>query len=119
VSAAALKPQRSFEMKNRFSVLVHCWYLVLFCLAWSSCSKLSQWFVKTPNQENIFELLNGIRDKAEVGDRILEYELYDVPGNESYDFVTFIRSYTKTLNEYIFNLSSKHWIEDNTEWRIA
>jgi hypothetical protein len=45
------------KMKNRFSVLVHCCYLVLFCLAVSSCSKLSQRSVQRLNQEDICELL--------------------------------------------------------------
>jgi tetratricopeptide (TPR) repeat protein len=90
--------------------------LVLFCLAWSSCSKLSQQSVQAPNQENIFELLNGIRDKTDVEDfGILEYELYDVPGSVSSDFQAFIRSYTQIFEEYMFDQSSKYWIEDNTE----
>ena len=84
--------------------------LVVFAVLLFSCN------VKPPNQVSVFELLNGIRDKANVeGYDILEYELYDVPGNESTDFQTFIRNYTKTLEEYVFDWSYPYWLEDNTE----
>jgi len=77
--------------------------------------QLSQQSVQTPNQGNPIETFNGIRDKADVeGYGILEYELYDVPGNESSDCKAFIQSYTQMLEEYVFDQSSKDWLEDNT-----
>jgi hypothetical protein len=89
-------------MKNKFSVLV----LLAFSFVLADCS--------IPSQQSVFELLNGIRDTADIeGYGILEYELYDVPGNESSDFQTFILSYTQMLEEYIFDQSSKYWMERN------
>jgi hypothetical protein len=75
----------------------------------SSCSK----------QENILELFNGIKEITYEEDRIVEYELYDVPGNESSNFQAFIRSYTQKLEGYMFYQPSKHWKEDNTELSIS
>jgi len=99
-------------MKNNFYVLL----LLVFDLILAGCSKFSQQIEQPTSQENLFELLNGIKDKADVEDYgILEYELYDVPGNESADFQTFIRNYTKTLEEYVFDLSYPYCVEDNTE----
>jgi hypothetical protein len=71
--------------------------------------------VKLPNQASLFYLLNGIIDKADVeGYGMLEYELYDVSGNESFDFQTFVRNYTQILGEYVFDQESKYWVENNT-----
>jgi tetratricopeptide (TPR) repeat protein len=98
-------------MKNRFYLLI----LLVFSFVLSDCSEFSQRTVQPSNQEKIFKLLNGIRDKADVeGYGMLEYELYDVPGNESSDFQTFIRSYLQTLDEYVFVRANNYWIEDNT-----
>jgi len=102
-------------MKNRFFILV----LLAFIFVIPNCSKFSQQTEQPASQENLFELLNGIKDKADVeGLGILEYELYDIPGNESADFQAFIRSYTKSLDEYVFDYTDKRWIEDNTELSI-
>ena len=102
-------------MKNRFFILV----LLAFIFVMANCFKFSQQAEQPASQVNVFELLNGIKDKADVeGSGILEYELYDIPGNESADFQAFIRSYTKSLDEYVFDYTDKRWIEDNTELSI-
>jgi len=76
-----------------------------------------------PNQINPVELLNGIRDKADVESYgILEYELYDIPGNESSDFEVFVRLYTGILEDghdgvggiYVFDHDNHYWLENNT-----
>jgi hypothetical protein len=56
-------------MKNRFSVLVHCWCLVLFCLAGSSCSKLSQWSVQTTNQVDANSVKHRVKNRMLPGDK--------------------------------------------------
>jgi hypothetical protein len=100
------------KMKTRFFLLV----LLALGLILADCSKFSQRTEKPANQLNLVEQLNGIKAKANVeGFGILEYELYDVPGNESIAFQVFIRMYTKTLEEeYVFDQESEYWIEDNT-----
>jgi len=99
-------------MKNKFSVLV----LLAFGFVLAACSITSQQSVQLPYQITPFELLNAIKDKADIeGYGILEYELYEIPsGNESSYFQAFILSYTKILDEYVFDQSSKYWMEDNT-----
>jgi hypothetical protein len=97
-------------MKNKFFVLV----LLAFGFVLTGC-RPSQESVQMQNQINPVELLNGIRDKADVeGYGILEYELYDVPGNESSDFKTFVRSYTQIFEEYEFDHDNHFWLENNT-----
>jgi len=80
-------------------------------------------FLQEQNQVNSIELFNGIKDKADVeGYGILEYELYDVPGNESFDFKAFVRLYTGILEDghdgvrgiYVFDPDNSYWLEDNT-----
>jgi hypothetical protein len=103
-----------FEMKNKFLVLVILSLILSFAL--SGFFIFSQRTKKVQNQISLFELLNGIREKAEVeGYGILEYELYNVPGNDSSDFMAFIWIYTQTLDEYVFDQKNKYWIKDNTE----
>ena len=72
-----------------------------------------------PNQADPIELFNGIKDKTNIeGWGMLEYELYDVTGNEFSDFQAFIQRYTQMLDEYEFDQSSSYWEEDNTALSI-
>ena len=97
-------------MKNRFFVL----FFLAFGFVLASC-RPSQKSVQMSNQINPIDLSDVIRDKADIeGFGMLEYELYNVPGNGSSDFQSFIRNYTQTLEEYEFDQSSSYWIEDNT-----
>jgi hypothetical protein len=43
--------------------------LVLFCLAGSSCSKLSQWTVQAPNQVDANSVKNKIKNRMLPGDK--------------------------------------------------
>jgi len=94
-----------------FGVVFAC--LLLFAIFVPDFLQLS---VQTPNQINPIELLNGIKDKADVeGSGILEYELYDIP--ESFNFYEFVRNYIKMQKEYIFLQDfwyNNYWTGGNT-----
>ena len=97
-------------MKNRFFVL----FFLAFGFVLASC-RPSQQSVQMSNQINPIDLSDVIRDKADIeGFGILEYELYNVPGNGSSDFQSFIRNYTQTLEEYEFDYDNHYWWKDNT-----
>jgi len=96
---------------------------LLFTFLTYSNSAPSQQTVQLQNQPSPIELLNGIKDKADVEySGILEYELYNIPGNESPDFQAFIWLYISMLENgfngaegtYIFDHVGKYWTEDNT-----
>jgi len=89
--------------------------LLLFALFVPDFLQLSE---QKQNQVDLIEIFNGIRDKADIeGYGMLEYELYNVSGNESSDFYEFIRIYTQMQKEYVFfpyYWNTNYWIEGNT-----
>jgi tetratricopeptide (TPR) repeat protein len=110
--------EKEKKMRNGFFVLV----LFAFSFVLAGCPKFLQQSVQTPNQINPIELLNGIRDKANIeGLGVLEYELYNVPGNASSDFKAFVQLYTGILEDghdgvrgiYVFDHDNHSWGEDN------